>query len=80
MAGGCSQNARCRVRWGSDLTPPLVHMLFLTIGTLTGFDRLVRAVDNAVAAGTIRDEVFAQIGPGPYIPKHMKSVKALMKD
>ena len=55
-------------------------MLFLTIGTLFGFDRLVKAVDEAVATGKIQDEVFAQIGPGEYKPTHMKYVDVLNKD
>ena len=58
--------------------PPV--MLFLTIGTLFGFDRLVRAVDEAIALGQIKDEVFAQIGPGAYRPRHMKYVQVLDKD
>ncbi len=55
-------------------------MLFLTIGTLFGFDRLVRAVDDAIEAGKITDEVFAQIGPGSYRPRRMKFVEMLAKD
>lgn len=55
-------------------------MLFLTIGTLFGFDRLVRAVDQAIAAGQIQEEVVAQIGPGDYRPKHMRHFDVLDKD
>ncbi|MBN9692881.1 MAG: hypothetical protein J0M24_21760 [Verrucomicrobia bacterium] len=55
-------------------------MLFLTIGTLFGFDRLVKAVDLAIAQGQIQEEVFAQIGPGEYRPKHMKHTEVLAKD
>jgi UDP-N-acetylglucosamine transferase subunit ALG13 len=55
-------------------------MLFLTIGTLFGFDRLVKAVDDAIADGRIPDEVFAQIGPGEYKPRHMRHVEVLSKD
>lgn len=55
-------------------------MLFLTIGTLLGFDRLVRAMDEAIASGQIDQEVFAQIGPGSYIPRHMKHVQVLAQD
>ena len=54
-------------------------MLFLTIGTLFGFDRLVKAVDDAIGAGKIKDDVFAQIGPGKYHPKHMQFVEVLSK-
>ena len=37
-------------------------MIFLTVGTLFPFDRLVNAVDKAVANGLITEDVFAQIG------------------
>jgi UDP-N-acetylglucosamine transferase subunit ALG13 len=55
-------------------------MIFLTIGTLFEFDRLVKAVDEIVLAGLIDEEVFAQIGPGQYQPKSMPSVKTLNKE
>ena len=37
-------------------------MIFLTVGSRYGFDRLVRAVDGLVERGVITDEVVAQIG------------------
>ena len=46
-------------------------MIFVTVGSRYGFDRLVRAVDEMVGAGQIREEVTAQIGVGSYLPKHM---------
>ena len=55
-------------------------MIFLTVGTLFGFDRLVRAVDEAIAEGSITDTVFAQIGPGSYTPREMDHVVYLEKE
>jgi len=55
-------------------------MIFLTVGTQFGFDRLVKAVDKAIADGLIGQSVFAQIGPGVYEPKHMEYVVSLEKD
>ncbi len=55
-------------------------MIFLSVGTQFGFDRLVRSVDQAVAQGAVSDVVFAQIGPGTYRPCHMDYVLRLDKD
>lgn len=55
-------------------------MIFLAVGTQFGFDRLVKAVDEAVAQGYIQEPVFAQIGPGAYLPKHMEYVANLDKE
>ncbi len=46
-------------------------MILLTVGSMFPFDRLVRAVDEHVAAGRITEEVVAQIGDGRYEPRHM---------
>ena len=46
-------------------------MIFLTVGSRFGFDRLVRAVDDMVDNGDIQEEVTAQIGLGGYLPRHM---------
>lgn len=48
-------------------------MIFVTVGTQLGFDRLVRSVD-AWAAAHPGDEFFAQVGPSnasSYVPQHM---------
>lgn len=38
-------------------------MIFITLGSQKfQFNRLLKAVDELVAAGKIKDEVFAQIG------------------
>jgi len=55
-------------------------MIFLPVGTQFGFDRLVQAVDDAIAGKVIQDEVFAQIGPGKYKPASMKYVINLGKE
>lgn len=55
-------------------------MIFLAVGTQFGFDRLVRAVDEAIEKGNIADSVFAQIGPGDYMPKRMEYVTSLEKE
>lgn len=45
-------------------------MIFVTIGTTQPFDALIREVDRLVAEGEVREEVFAQIGNGSYVPTH----------
>ena len=55
-------------------------MIFLTVGTLFSFDRLVRAVDSAVGKSLIKDEVFAQIGHGGFEPRNMEYVETLDKE
>ena len=54
-------------------------MIFLTVGTLYPFDRLVGAVDDAVANGLITEDVFAQIGVGGKTPSYIESVESLDK-
>lgn len=55
-------------------------MIFLTVGTLFPFNRLVRAIDSAVSNGLIDDEIFAQIGENSYKPRNFESVPSLEKD
>ncbi|OPX90614.1 MAG: hypothetical protein A4E53_00918 [Pelotomaculum sp. PtaB.Bin104] len=55
-------------------------MIFLAVGTQFGFDRLVKAVDQAIEKGLVQDTVFAQIGPGAYLPKRMEYVVSLKKE
>lgn len=55
-------------------------MIFLPVGTQFGFDRLVKAIDEAILKKIIEDEVFAQIGPGDYKPMAMKYVVNLDKE
>jgi len=44
------------------------------------FDRLVRAVDDAVGRGAVDEEVFAQVGCGGFRGKHMKCVETLPRE
>jgi UDP-N-acetylglucosamine transferase subunit ALG13 len=55
-------------------------MIFLTVGTLFPFDRLVQIVDSAVGRSLIEDEVFAQIGHNTFKPKNIKYIEVLDKD
>ncbi len=55
-------------------------MIFLAVGTQFGFDRLVKVVDEAIGRQLIQDTVFAQIGPGSYLPKRMEYVVSLEKE
>ena len=52
-------------------------MILLTVGTQFGFDRLVKAVDRCARDEFVGDEILAQIGPGKYVPKYMRSVETL---
>jgi UDP-N-acetylglucosamine transferase subunit ALG13 len=51
-------------------------MIFVTVGSMFPFDRLIRAMD-AWTAKRGRDDVFAQIGDGSYQPAHMKWIRRL---
>ncbi|HYN52526.1 MAG TPA: glycosyltransferase [Thermoleophilaceae bacterium] len=62
-------------------------MIFVTIGSMFPFDRLIRAMDawaeaQGPAHGSGRDgpEILAQIGRGGYEPKHMRWVRLLGRD
>jgi len=55
-------------------------MIFLTVGTLFPFDRLVKAMDEAVGAGLFGENVFAQIGRTNFKPKNMEYVEVLDRD
>lgn len=54
-------------------------MIFLTVGSMFPFDRLVRAVDEFVGQGHITGEVVAQIGDGRYEPRHVPFDRFLAK-
>ncbi len=46
-------------------------MIFITLGSQQlQFNRLLKAVDQQVAEGKIKDKVFAQIGYSNYIPQN----------
>lgn len=46
-------------------------MIFVTVGSMLPFDRLIRAMDSW-AADHAAEDVFAQIGDGHYLPRNMK--------
>lgn len=54
-------------------------MIFVTVGTTHGFDRLIAAVDKAMDTRVIQDEVVAQIGNGTYEPRNFQYVRTLEK-
>lgn len=48
-------------------------MIFVTVGTHEQpFDRLVKAIDDLKADGTLTEEVIIQTGFSTYIPQHCK--------
>jgi UDP-N-acetylglucosamine transferase subunit ALG13 len=51
-------------------------MIFVTVGTQLPFDRLVRAVDGWAGA-TGRSDVFAQMGPSRWKPRHIECAEFL---
>lgn len=54
-------------------------MIFVTVGSMFPFDRLIRSVDELVRDKVITDPVEAQIGDGSYEPKHMPFDRFLSK-
>lgn len=54
-------------------------MIFATVGTQLPFDRLIAALDDW-AATHCHIEVFAQIGCGDYIPRHMEWTRDMQPD
>jgi UDP-N-acetylglucosamine transferase subunit ALG13 len=54
-------------------------VIFVTVGSMFPFDRLIRSVDELVQRGVITDAIEAQIGDGTYEPKHMPFVRFLSK-
>lgn len=52
-------------------------MIFVTVGNLDPFDRLVRAVDEWAARRGGGEEIVAQIGTGRYRPTACRSVEFL---
>jgi len=54
-------------------------MIFLTVGTQFGFDRLVKAIDCIKEEGLIPEDIFAQIGDGKYKPKNFSHATSLEK-
>jgi len=55
-------------------------MIFLTVGTQFPFDRLVMAVDKAVAEGLLEEDLIAQVGREGARCRNIKCVEVLEKD
>jgi len=51
-------------------------VIFVTIGSMFPFDRMIRAMDDW-AARHASEETFAQIGAGTYEPAHMRWTRRL---
>ena len=47
-------------------------MIFVTVGSMFPFDRLVRAIDELAGAGRLQEDVLAQIGDGQFVPRHVR--------
>ena len=45
-------------------------MMFVTVGSMFPFDRLIKAVDVMLVEGVIPLPVFGQIGDGEYLPRN----------
>lgn len=54
-------------------------MIFLTVGTQFPFDRLVKAVDEAIGGRGRGERVFAQVGASTYRPENFEAVPSLEK-
>ncbi|MFC1633193.1 glycosyltransferase [Planctomycetota bacterium] len=54
-------------------------MIFLTVGTQFPFDRLVKAVDQALGNGQLNGEICAQIGDSSYRPLNFQAVSSMEK-
>ncbi len=54
-------------------------MIFVTVGEQLPFDRLIRTIDEW-ASSSGRSDVFAQIGDGSYLPRHVAWERFLAPD
>ena len=55
-------------------------MIFVTVGNMDPFDRLIKAVDHWVLTNSHNEKIFAQIGGGQYIPSNCEYVRRLTPD
>jgi UDP-N-acetylglucosamine transferase subunit ALG13 len=55
-------------------------VIFVTIGSMFPFDRLIRAMDAWAAAQPQPAALLAQIGDGGFEPRHMRWVRSLARD
>ena len=54
-------------------------MIFLTVGTQSRFDRLVKSVDELIGNNGFDEELFAHIGYSTYKPRNFKAVTYIDK-
>jgi len=52
-------------------------MIFVTAGTHTGFDRLLKEVDKIAGSGKINEEFIVEFGNSEFEPKNLKKIKFL---
>lgn len=52
-------------------------MIFVTVGNTDPFDRLIQAVDRWSSARTPRENIFAQIGEGGFLPASFPTAQFL---
>jgi len=52
-------------------------MIFVTAGTHTGFDRLLKEVDRIAGSGKINEEFVVEFGNSNFEPKNLKKIKFL---
>lgn len=52
-------------------------MIFITVGNMDPFDRLIRTMDEWAKSSQCQEEILAQIGRGSYQPKNFKYVEFL---
>lgn len=56
-------------------------MIFVCLGTqIFQFDRLTKKLDDLVEKGIVKDEIFAQIGAGEYLPTNYDYKKFIDKE
>ena len=55
-------------------------MIFVTVGNMDPFDRLVRAVDHWVLTNPNSEKIVAQIGDGQYVPANFEYVRRMSPD
>ena len=55
-------------------------MIFVTVGNMDPFDRLVKAIDHWALSNPSDEKVLAQIGDGQYIPTNCEYVRRMTPD
>jgi UDP-N-acetylglucosamine transferase subunit ALG13 len=55
-------------------------MIFVTVGSMIPFDRLIKALDVAVGKDLVDEELFAQVGKTEFKPQHIRYVDVLERE